>query len=69
MCGCSSRAASGSPEKALGAETCGKLGVENLQRDRAVVPEVVGEIDRGHSAAAELALEHVAVGQGGLETF
>ncbi len=33
------------------------------------VPEIAGEIDRGHAAAAELALEQVAVGQGGLEPF
>jgi hypothetical protein len=33
------------------------------------VPEIAGEIDRGHAATAELALDQVAVGQGGLETF
>ena len=48
-------------QEALGAERGGELGVEHLERDRAVVLEVVREIDRGHAAAAELALEHVAV--------
>jgi hypothetical protein len=43
--------------------------VEYLQRHRSVVPEVVREIDRSHATTAELALERVAVGQGGLEAF
>ena len=53
--------------EALGAERRGQLGMEHLERDRTVVPEVAGEIDRGHAAAAELALEHVAGGQRCLE--
>ena len=47
----------------LGAERGGQLGVEHLERDRPVVPEVLGEVDRGHAAAAELALEPVAIRQ------
>ena len=50
-------------KEALGAEAHGELGVEHLERDRAVVPEVAGEPDGGHAAAAELALERVAVPQ------
>ena len=53
----------GEPDLALeplGPEGGGELGVEHLERDRAVVPEVLGEVDRGHAAAAELALERVA---------
>ena len=49
--------------EALGPERGGQLGVEHLERHRPVVPEVLGEIDRGHAAAPELALERVAVGQ------
>ena len=49
--------------EALGAEGGSQLGVEDLERDRAVVPEVLGEVDRGHAAPAELTLEPVAVGQ------
>jgi hypothetical protein len=45
-----------------------QLGMEDLQGDRTVVPDVAGQVDRGHAAAAELALEYVAVGQGDLET-
>ena len=37
--------------------------MEHLERDRAVVPEVAGELDGGHAAAAELALELVSVPQ------
>ena len=46
--------------EALGAEGGGELGMEHLERDRAVVPEVAREVDRGHAPAAELALERVA---------
>ena len=48
-------------QEALGPERGGQLGVQHLERDRAVVPEVVGEVHRGHAAAPELALEPVAV--------
>ena len=47
-------------QEALGAERGRQLGVEDLERDLAVVPEVLGEVDRGHPAAAELALERIA---------
>jgi hypothetical protein len=35
--------------------------MKDLQGDRPVVPEIVGEIDRSHAAAAELALDHVTI--------
>ena len=50
--------------EALGAERGGELGEQDLEGDRAVVAEVVGQVDDGHAAAAELALERVAVGEG-----
>ena len=43
--------------EALRAERLPQLGMEHLEGDGAVVLEVAGEIDRGHAAAAELALE------------
>jgi len=49
------------PDEPLGAQRVRQLGMEDLQGDRTVVPEIAGEIDRGHAATAELALEHVAV--------
>ena len=54
-------------EEALGADDGGELGPQHLDRDLAVVLEVVGEVDRGHAALAQLALKAVAVGEGGGE--
>ncbi len=51
-------------QEALGTECVGEFRVEELERDRAVVSEVPGEIDRGHSPAPELALKLVAVPEG-----
>ena len=39
-----------------------ELRPEHLQGDRTAVPEVVREVDCGHPAAAELALDRVTVG-------
>ena len=50
--------------EAVGAEGEGELGEEELEGDRAVVAEVLGEVDDGHAAAPELALDGVAVGEG-----
>ena len=49
--------------KSLGTERRGKLGVEHLERDRAVVPHVLCEVDRRHAASTELSLDRVAAGQ------
>ena len=49
------------PDEPLGAQRVRQLGMENLQGDGAVVPDIAGQVDGGHAAAAELALEHVAV--------
>ena len=51
----------------LGAEGGGELGMENLERYRPVVLQVVGEEDRGHAPASELPLDRIAVCQGRLE--
>ena len=51
-------------EEPLGSERGGELGAQHLERHGPIVPEVVGEVDRGHAAAAELALDAVAIGQG-----
>ncbi len=47
-------------QESLGAEDRRELGVQHLERDQPLVLDVVGEIDRGHAAAAELAFEAVA---------
>jgi hypothetical protein len=57
----------GEPDLALeplGTERLGQIGMEDLERDRPVVPHVVGEIDRRHAAAPQLAVQHVPVAQG-----
>ena len=38
-----------------------------MRANQAGVPDVVGEVDRGHAPTPELALEHVAVSQTGGE--
>jgi hypothetical protein len=50
-------------QEALRAERGGELGVKHLERHRAVVPEVMGQVDSGHATAAELALKRVSVAQ------
>ena len=51
-------------EEPLGAEDGAELGAQDLERDFAIVLEVGGEVDRGHAAGAELALDAVAFFQG-----
>ena len=50
-------------EKPLRAEGGREVGAEDLQGNRPVVPEIVGEVDRGHPSPAELALDDVAVAE------
>ena len=54
-------------QEPLDAEHGAELGAEHLERDLAVVLEVGGEVDRGHAAGAELALDPVALLQRGGE--
>jgi len=53
--------------EALGAYARGDFVVQNLERDGAVMPEVVREVDDGESAAAEFTFEPVAIGERGGE--
>ena len=52
----------------VGAERGGQLGAQHLDRHLAVVLQVLGEVDGGHAALAELALDAVAVGEGRLQS-
>ena len=54
-------------EEPLGADDRGELRPQHLDRDLAIVLEVLGQIDGGHAALAELPLDAVAVGEGGGE--
>jgi hypothetical protein len=54
-------------QEPLGADGVGQLGAQDLERDLAVVLDVVGEVDDSHAARAELALDAVVVRQGGVQ--
>jgi len=56
-------------EEPLGPEHGPPLGAEQLERHRAVVLEVPGQVDGGHPTAPELLLERVPMAQAGLESF
>ena len=58
-----------SRQEPLGAEDRGQLGLQHLDGDLAVVLAVVGEVDGRHAALAELTLDLVFVGQGGVQSF
>ena len=51
----------------LRAQGIGQLRMEHFERDRPVVAQVPGEVDRGHAPAAELPLDPVSIRQAGLE--
>ncbi len=51
-------------EKPFRAECRGQLGLQDLDGDFAMMLEVLGEVDRGHPATPQLALEGVALGEG-----
>jgi hypothetical protein len=51
------------PKEAIGAEGGGEFGMQYLQRYQSGVPKIVRQVDRGHSAAAEFALDPIAVTQ------
>ena len=56
-------------EEPFGPEDGGEFGPQHLDRDLAVVFQVLGEVDGRHPAHAKLSLNGVAVGEGGGETF
>ena len=51
-------------QEPLGAEEGGKFRAEHLDCDQAVVLQIASEIDRGHPAATEFALDRVAARKG-----
>ena len=51
-------------QKPLGAEHRAELRLQHLERDLAVVLEVVREVDGRHAAGADLALDQVSGGEG-----
>ena len=53
----------------LAADHGGQLGLQHLERDLAIVLQILGQVHGGHAALPELALDAVAVGQGRGETI
>ena len=51
----------------FGPEDGGEFGAQHLHRNLAVVLQVLGEVDGRHAAFAQMALDPVAVGEGGGE--
>jgi hypothetical protein len=51
-------------KKSLRADDRGQFGAQYLHRHAAIVLDVLSQVDGGHAALSELALEAVAVGQG-----
>ncbi len=47
-------------QEALRPDDGRELGLQDFQRDLTLVAEVLGQVDRGHAALAELALDAVA---------
>ncbi len=47
-------------QEPLGSDDRGQLRLQHLERDLPLVLDVIGEVDRGHPALAELALDAVA---------
>jgi hypothetical protein len=56
-------------QEPLAADRGGQLGLEDLDRHRAVELSVLGQIDDGHSTTTQFPLDAVAVGEGGSEAF
>ncbi len=56
-------------QKTLGSQRRGQLGPQHLHRDLAVKLEVFGQVHRRHTPSADLPLDGVAVGEGGLEAI
>src|SRR5256712_13509258 len=54
-------------QEALGPDGGSKLRAQALERNGPVMANVVGEIDRRHSPAAEFALDRVTPGEGDLK--
>src|ERR1700689_4196248 len=55
--------------KPVGAERCGKLRVQHLERDLAPVFRVAGQIHGRHPTAPELTLEEIALAECRLQFF
>ena len=53
------------PEESFGSQCGGELRPKHLDGQSAMMLQVMGQIDCGHAATPELALERVLIAQGG----
>ena len=51
-------------QETLGTYDCSQLGLQDLERDLPLVPEILRQVDRSHPALADLTLDAVAALQG-----
>lgn len=58
-----------SVKEALGSHDRRQLRLQDLQGDLALVLEVIGQVDRGHPALAEFALDVIAAFEGFVQAF
>ena len=63
------KAANRAMQEARTADRGGQILPQHLDGDFPVVLEVLGQIDRGHAAGAELAIDAIAPIEGGIEAF
>ena len=56
-------------EESVGPEGGGKLGAQDLERHLAAVLEILGQVDRRHSALSQLTVEPVSVDESGAQSF
>ena len=54
-------------DEALGAKDRGEFGTQDFDGDFALVLQVLSEVDGRHASFAEVALDFVAIGEGGRE--
>ena len=56
-------------QEALGTDGSGQIRVQDLDRDLAVVLEILGEKHHGHAAATNSCIDRVPLGEGRLQAF
>ena len=57
------------PYEALGSDSRPQFGAEHFECDLAVMLQVLGKVNDGHAAGANLAFNCVSVGKSGVETI
>ena len=56
-------------QEAIRAESCGEFGPQDLDGDLSLVPDVLSEVDSGHAALTEFALDAVPALEGRVQSI